>query len=181
MDWLSTPDQGVSQGPFELLGSIGVEIITNMDTPLPSGYVKTKVDGVVSTLTSTCSYSFICRDEFGNFMGASSITCLGVIDPVVLETLACREPLALANDLMRERVQIASDRKGVVEEIKNISGGHHGNIICRRGSPCVAFKPSKSDVYSYKHSEVIKSSMLFSKKNLVLDTPWPYFFFDLQL
>jgi hypothetical protein len=29
MDWLSALDQGASQGPFELLGLIGVEIITD--------------------------------------------------------------------------------------------------------------------------------------------------------
>jgi ribonuclease HI len=83
----------------------------------------------VLIITNTRSYSAICRYENGLFLGASAITCKGVIDPVVLETLACREALALATDLIRDKIKIASDCKGVVEDILNSSGGRHGYII----------------------------------------------------
>jgi hypothetical protein len=38
----------------------------------------------------------MCRDESGVFFGASAIKITGMIDHVVLESLACREDLALA-------------------------------------------------------------------------------------
>ena len=53
----------------------------------------------------------------------------GVVDPTMLESLACREALALAADLGLERMIVGSDCKEVVSNIKDANGGKHGHII----------------------------------------------------
>jgi hypothetical protein len=73
-------------------------------------HVKIKVDGAVSMITCTRSYSAICRSDEEFFMGSSTMVCPRITDPIVLETLACREALALASDLYCRRVFIACRR-----------------------------------------------------------------------
>jgi hypothetical protein len=53
----------------------------------------------------------------------------GITDPAVLETLACREALVLAEDLMLSSLYVASDIKQVVKEIHDGSQGRNGAII----------------------------------------------------
>jgi hypothetical protein len=53
----------------------------------------------------------------------------GITDPAVLETLACREALALAEDLMLSSLYVASDCKQVVKDIHGGSHGRYGAII----------------------------------------------------
>jgi hypothetical protein len=47
----------------------------------------------------------------------------------MLESLACREALALAEDHRIDQVYMASDCKTMVNDIKNGSGGRYGAII----------------------------------------------------
>ena len=42
----------------------------------------------------------VARDSSGCYLGASTLVFAGVADPEILEGLACREGLALANDLL---------------------------------------------------------------------------------
>jgi hypothetical protein len=51
-------------------------------------------------------------------MGAAATIFLGVLDPNVLETLACREALAQAEDLDVRQVGITSDFLGVIRDLK---------------------------------------------------------------
>ena len=63
------------------------------------------------------------------FLGSSAIRCRGISDPAILEALACREGLALANDLGVTHVVIASDCKGVIQDIANNTGGVYGPVV----------------------------------------------------
>lgn len=63
------------------------------------GVAKLRVDAVISRELNEGSYSAICRDSSGIFLGASAIRCTGITDPGTLEALACREALALTQDL----------------------------------------------------------------------------------
>lgn len=53
----------------------------------------------------------------------------GTRDPLILETYACREALALAEDLAIQQIVVASDCQGVVNDINNGTGGPHAAIV----------------------------------------------------
>ena len=61
--------------------------------------------------------------------GGSALVIHGITDPAILETIACREGLSLAQDLMLQNFVLASDSKQVVDDIKKSSQGAHGAII----------------------------------------------------
>ena len=63
----------------------------------PPGFAKINVDVAVA------------RDSSGCYLGASTLVFAGVSDPEILEVLACREGLALANDLLIQQARVASD------------------------------------------------------------------------
>jgi hypothetical protein len=65
----------------------------------------------------------------GYLSGASAIAFNCTTDPAVLETLACREAVALAKDLGLSRIRIAFDCKTTVSGIANGSWGKYGAII----------------------------------------------------
>ena len=50
-------------------------------------------------------------------------------DPLILETIACREALALAEDLNLQNVLITSDCKQAIRDINNASMGKNGSIV----------------------------------------------------
>uniref|UniRef100_A0A8I6WUB9 RNase H type-1 domain-containing protein n=1 Tax=Hordeum vulgare subsp. vulgare TaxID=112509 RepID=A0A8I6WUB9_HORVV len=50
-------------------------------------------------------------------------------DPKILETIACREALALAEDLNLTHVIIASNSKQAIADIKNGARGWNGSIV----------------------------------------------------
>ena len=75
------------------------------------------------------SVAVVCRDETGAYLGSSALVIGGVDDPEILETIACREGLALAQDLNISNVVVASDSKGVVQAINSKSRGNSGAII----------------------------------------------------
>ena len=62
------------------------------------------------------------HDHTGNFLGSSFITLSG-ITVVVLETLACWEAQALANDLMAQGIVISLDSNTVIKDIQSRMGG----------------------------------------------------------
>ena len=61
----------------------------------------------------------VCRDENGNFLGASTIVYQGLIDPSVLEATTCSEGLALTADMNIQRIHIASNYQEVIKGISN--------------------------------------------------------------
>ena len=55
----------------------------------------------------------ICRDNNGVFLGSSALVIDGIWDPTTLEAIACRETIALAEDLHIQQMVVASDCKQV--------------------------------------------------------------------
>jgi hypothetical protein len=96
--------------------------------PPPPEYVKINVDAAVLN-DSSGAVAVVCRDSNGVFLGASSITFKYIHNPVTLEALAVREALAIAEDLYVQKIQVASDCKNVVDDIKQGSSADHAAII----------------------------------------------------
>ena len=90
---------------------------------------KIRVDGEVARDLNEGTFSAVCRDSAGTYMGSSVIRTRGISDPATLETVACREALALAMDLALSHVLVASDCQGVIHDIKNNTGGVYASII----------------------------------------------------
>jgi hypothetical protein len=70
-----------------------------------------------------------CRDNNGLYLGASAVVFNGITDPATLETLACQEALALAEDLNLDRAFIVSDCKTTIDDIRDGTLGRNGLII----------------------------------------------------
>jgi hypothetical protein len=74
--------------------------------------------------------SAIARDVTGMFLGASALVFDGGCDPEIMEAAACREGVALANDLLLHRVRMASDCASAVRTIKGEElMGPYGQIV----------------------------------------------------
>ena len=52
----------------------------------------------------------------------------GISDPETLEAMACREGLALASDLLLQRIRVASDCVNAIRSIQDKSMGKYGQI-----------------------------------------------------
>ena len=77
-------------------------------------------------------WRFICSIVLGprwHLLGSSAMVFSDSHDPATLEALACREAMALAQDLSLRRIVIACDYKIVVEEIHKGSAGSYSVII----------------------------------------------------
>jgi hypothetical protein len=70
-----------------------------------------------------------CWDNNGFYLDASEVIFNGITDPSMLETLACQEALALAEDLNLDRAFIVSDCKTAVDDIKDGTLGRNESII----------------------------------------------------
>ena len=92
--------------------------------PPEAGEVKLNVDGAVAKSSNTGAVGVVCRNEVGHFIGASAVVFKGITEPSILEAYACREALALAEDLVVNKVRIASDCLRVINDLKN--PGHLG-------------------------------------------------------
>ena len=53
----------------------------------------------------------------------------GLVDPLSLEAIACREGLALAQDLGMEYIEVARTAKQVIQQIQQGAGGDYGAVI----------------------------------------------------
>uniref|UniRef100_A0A453RUI6 RNase H type-1 domain-containing protein n=1 Tax=Aegilops tauschii subsp. strangulata TaxID=200361 RepID=A0A453RUI6_AEGTS len=91
---------------------------------------KINVDGAVAA---------ICRDQTGLYLGSSSVFFQGTNDPHILETYACREALALAEDLVVIAIYVASDCQGVVDDINRGTGGPNAATIHEITNHCNSF------------------------------------------
>ena len=65
----------------------------------------------------------------GRFLGASVLAFRHIANPQVLEALAVREALALADDLYLRRTHVASDCKVVVEDLQKDNLASYGAIV----------------------------------------------------
>ena len=64
-----------------------------------------------------------------DFLGSILFFSRNIDDPHTLEALAIREALALSDDLYLRRIHVASDWKGVVEEVRKENAANYGAII----------------------------------------------------
>jgi hypothetical protein len=86
--------------------------------PPPTEIAKINVDTAVSRSEDQGAAAAFCQDNNGNYLGTSAIVIQGITDQATLESIACREALALAEDCQT-----------VVKEIKTGSRGRYGSII----------------------------------------------------
>ena len=89
---------------------------------------KINVDATVGRGGRYGSVATICQDSGGGFLGASAMV-FNLGDPATLEACAIREGFSLAMDLNLDIICMASDCKGVAEEIKKGSAATYGAII----------------------------------------------------
>ena len=75
------------------------------------------VNAAISNNSSKASASAVARDFSAMFVGASVVVTEGISDPKIMEAVACRESLALASDLLLQKIRVACDNITVVRNI----------------------------------------------------------------
>lgn len=96
-------------------------LVSNPDVKEPNpteGEVKMNVDGAAAMSSNMSAVGVVCRSAAGLFLGASAVVFQGVTEPTTLEAYACREALALAKDLVMNKVRIASDCLRVINNLR---------------------------------------------------------------
>ena len=81
----------------------------------------------------------LCRDQEGLYLGSSAVVFHHTRDPLLLETYACREALALADDLAVRNICVACDCQEVVNDINRGIGGPNASIVYEILSLCKSF------------------------------------------
>lgn len=74
--------------------------------PTEARVSKVNVDGVVSRNGTRGSFTAVARNSLGVYLGSSLVLVEGLRTPEILETMACREGLALAADLNLSHVKL---------------------------------------------------------------------------
>ncbi|XP_073359583.1 uncharacterized protein [Aegilops tauschii subsp. strangulata] len=97
--------------------------------PPGEGFVKINVDGGFSRNGERGAAAAVCRHNNGTFFGSSAMVFEGINDAATLESLACREALSLAPDLMEDRIVVACDSKSVVADISKGTEGRYSAIV----------------------------------------------------
>ncbi|XP_020153765.1 uncharacterized protein [Aegilops tauschii subsp. strangulata] len=96
--------------------------------PPAANYVKINVDAAAPRNARYGAVGAICRSSEGTFLGALVLVVRHVTDPQILEAIAIRKGLALADDLYQRRVHVASDCKNVVNDLKKENASSYGAI-----------------------------------------------------
>ncbi|KAF8686692.1 hypothetical protein HU200_043525 [Digitaria exilis] len=97
--------------------------------PPPQGHTKINVDAAISKNSGFATVVAVARDDTGTFIGASTVVSYGTTDPKTMEAMACREGLALANDLLLRKVRLAGDCTNVIRSCGGAAMGPYGHII----------------------------------------------------
>jgi hypothetical protein len=95
----------------------------------PEGYVKINVDAATSKTGGGGVVAAVCRSGTGEYMGVSALTISDIGSFAALEALACREALALAQDLNVRSVCIATNCLEVANNIERPYFGEYGMVI----------------------------------------------------
>ena len=85
----------------------------------------------MSKNSKSVAVAVVGRDSSGCYLGASTLVFAGVSDPEILEVLACREGLALANDLLIQQARVASDCLNAVRSIQTGGMSTYSHITRR--------------------------------------------------
>jgi ribonuclease HI len=93
------------------------------------GRVKVNVDAAVAKSSAKGAVGAVCRSFEGLYRGASAMVYEGVTSPGILEALACREGLDVADDLGVDAIQVASDCLDVVKGLQGVNLGEYGSIL----------------------------------------------------
>jgi ribonuclease HI len=93
------------------------------------GCAKLNVDAAMARTRPGGAVGVVCRDATGGFLGASTLTVEGVSDPTILEAIACREALTLAQDLQLRRVTVATDCLAVVNDMAQPFAGSYSMVL----------------------------------------------------
>ena len=107
--------------------------------PPPAGCVKVNVDGAVARSHHGGAVAAVCRDQTGLYLGSSAVVYRGINDPLILETYACREALALADDLTTREICVASDCQEATNDINKGTGGPNASIVHEITTRCNSF------------------------------------------
>jgi hypothetical protein len=109
------------------------------------------------------SAAAIARDEDGCFMGTSALVLHGIVDPEVMESIACREGMTLAVDLRADSFRLISDCLNVVKSIRQGDLGIYGQVIREINERKTAFssvefvhehRDSNTDAYRIARSSI---------------------------
>jgi hypothetical protein len=73
--------------------------------------------------------AIVARSEAAVYLGASAVHLPGVSDPEILEAMAVREGVNLAQDLNLPRIMLATDCLSVVKVLKKVNLGSYSHII----------------------------------------------------
>jgi len=63
------------------------------------------------------------------FGGTLVVVTEGISDPEIMEAVACRESLALALDLLLQKIRVVYDNIIVVRNIRGKDFGSYGHVI----------------------------------------------------
>jgi hypothetical protein len=77
--------------------------------PPPSDMAKVNMDAALSKNSGICSAAAVARDGEGRFLGASALVLDGSFGPETVEVMICREGLALAADLMLQKLRLVKE------------------------------------------------------------------------
>ena len=97
--------------------------------PLPTGLMKINVDVALAKKSGVVAAVAVARDTAGRFLGASAVVLEGRMETNMVETIACKEGLALASDLVLRDFISACDNVGVIKSIKEGSMGTYGHVV----------------------------------------------------
>ena len=143
--------------------------------PPPQGLMKINVDAALSKNKVFSSVAAVARNGAGDFLGASSVVIEGITDPETMEILACREGLALANDLSFRRVQMASDCSNAVRSLSGSTLGSYGHIIKEIREGAASFQEM---VFVHERREANQDAHILARSSLYNSLGRHVWFFD---
>lgn len=80
-------------------------------------------------LVMTLWATWWARRKACNYLGSSALVIYGVQKLVALQTIACREALGSAKDLLTHDLTVVTESSQVVRDIQRGSGGQHVQIV----------------------------------------------------
>jgi ribonuclease HI len=97
--------------------------------PPPGNWAKINVDAGVARSGEHGVVVAVARSASGVYLGGSAVLITGISNPEVLEALAVREGLNLAQDLLLTKVRLASDCLSVINALKEENWGSYSQIL----------------------------------------------------